>query len=226
MKLNQEQLKLVQQLVNNDVKFSETYIEVYDHVLTAFENHQAVTDIEATYNRIIRQDFGGPKGLLHVEESYNHAFSAQVNRAKWVAFSSFFKWPLLPGTVAVALIVFYIAYILQYQEYALPLISGLIFGPVGAMLANVFKLKEKGPAAKRSIKQRTFYILSISMFAIYSLILIAGSYVIFVVYHYRLINDLSLSFPVIITASFVCCNVYTIAVTKVYHTQFKILTSK
>jgi len=93
MKLNDLQTAAVKQLVSTEVKFNETYCEVYDHVMTALEAKDSLPDIQQAYSDIIEEDFGGHRGIETLEENRKQVVRMETFQKQMQMLYAFFKLP-------------------------------------------------------------------------------------------------------------------------------------
>lgn len=223
MKLTNEQIATIKQLVNNEVNYNETYLEVYDHVITALEHRDTITDIQNAYAEILEQDLGGHSGLAKLEAESQKAISAQMFKAKWHTFGMFFKWPLLPFTILLGIGIYYFAGIKEVRITTAIIVLVAAFLPLLFLPVSNFMIGLKGRLIKRSVKDGVLNAMMSGMFKLYMRIIMLGFFLNVIPLKFKLIDDISLSFPFTIMACSVFCTLHTMAIFKVYGREYKTL---
>jgi hypothetical protein len=105
-----QQQEFLKAKLNGLLKYSETYAEVYDHILLALTLRTNPKSFEAAVNDIIEEDFGGDFELRRMEDKCRVAAIKKVKKQYRVSFFSWFKSaPLLASMVATFLLLNYIA---------------------------------------------------------------------------------------------------------------------
>ena len=168
MKLTDEQLQVLQIVLSGYVKYKETYEEVYDHVLTALENSDHSKPLDEAINTILLNDFGGFAGLRLIERKCRWAVARQVLAKQGNYLINHFKLPLLPVTIAIyALIYYLIAYFnLGFNRLLLLLATVII-----ANLCTRFRMFRTGyifKKSKKSIKDLPFWIITLVPLGVYT----------------------------------------------------------
>lgn len=107
MTLSEEQLIVLQDTLDDRIKYNETFDEVYDHVLTALEHVDNNVSLGQAINTIMLNDFGGFKGLRKIERKRWWTVARQmVGKQLWF-FIDCLKFPLLPAIAIFSVIIYY-----------------------------------------------------------------------------------------------------------------------
>ncbi|RZA03329.1 MAG: hypothetical protein EOP47_03225 [Sphingobacteriaceae bacterium] len=115
MKLTEEQLVVLQDTLNDHIKYKETYEEVYDHVLTALEQVDNTVPLGEAINTIMLNDFGGFKGLKKIESDRWWMMTRQMVAKLSGYMIDYLKLPLLPITVIIYALIYYFVVELQFS---------------------------------------------------------------------------------------------------------------
>jgi len=110
MKVTQQEQEYLKGLLWSNVKYQETFNEVYDHVLTAADElpETGVSKPEA-FDAIIDNDFGGIGNLTQLEAERAKLVSSVIRKKQRQYQLSYFKLPLLLFTVLLAGVMYYAA---------------------------------------------------------------------------------------------------------------------
>jgi len=225
MKLNQEQTATIQQLVYNEVQYNETYLELYDHVITALENQGPITDLQKAYAQILDQDFGGHGNISKMEEKQKRLLSKEISNAKWRMFASLFKMPFLPVTLLVMGSVYYFT---SKNLYLVPLISiliGVIMLPPLFIIGGNFLVGLKRKFIKTSIRDDATNLMSAYMgkflwrlFFLSSALNLAAK----LITNNTNLNLLNIPYQIAFTTIFIFCAGHTVSVLMVYRKEYEI----
>jgi len=107
MKPTAQQIKTLQDYLNQTLIYREAYEEIYDHILTALEHQPDDIPYQEAINNIIRNDFGDPKNLLKVEKSIKAALVNEAIRRYFAYLKSYFAFPGLLYTLISTLLSYY-----------------------------------------------------------------------------------------------------------------------
>jgi hypothetical protein len=165
MKLNKEQCSIVSDRVWGIVKYRETYEEVYDHILTAIEQHydgkKSVYDLT---EQLINQEFGSSEGIKQLEAEREKIIKSAINKKQWKYVLNHFRFPLIAFTLilAVASYFFIDTYISRKALFLIVFIVALV--PFLACCSRWLKQGIGHKKTKRSVKDNV--ILNNSYFAL------------------------------------------------------------
>jgi hypothetical protein len=141
MKPNIEQEKIIEHALRSALKFKDTYDEVYDHILSAFNALPGDVDFTDTLYGIIANDFGGVKGLKKIERKHTwlaiRHFIADYLKALLIPLTSVILVFLIPVT---GLFYFLIA---SGRLNGLQLQLVLTFIPIGVLGIAVYKFRQQ-----------------------------------------------------------------------------------
>ena len=110
MKVTQQEQAYLKDLIWSNVKYQETYNEVYDHVLTAAEELPHTEDLKPeTFDAIFDSDFGGIGALEQLEAERAKIVSSTIRKKQRQYQLSYFKLPLLLFTMLLSGTIYYAA---------------------------------------------------------------------------------------------------------------------
>jgi hypothetical protein len=173
MKLTEDQLIILQDTLNERIKYKETYDEVYDHVLTALEQVDSNIPLGQAINTIMLNDFGGFKGLKKIERRRWWMVILQMAKKQLWYLIDYLKFPLLPTTLIIYALIYYCVVELQFNlvgymfiysasMYMIPLCSTYWYLKSGHRFKNIKKSIKKHPLA--IVSQAPFYIFAGTFF--------------------------------------------------------------
>lgn len=161
------QKKELRALLWENVKFKETYYEVYDHILTALEAYED-NDLEfdELIEQIINEDFGGMDMLLTMEAKREEIVVKQVRARHWQHIMSYFSLPLFIITLFVTGMAFYLgAYISRDSVIKMVAVTAIL--PIIPFLSKLFNLEYKASIKDGVVKEagiRGVFILNLVLF--------------------------------------------------------------
>ena len=129
MKPTNQQKQWLQNYLQSVLKYRETCIEVYDHLLAALEEKPETRFFETNVIEIIESDFGGNNGLLKLEENFEAYFGKQIA----LNYSSIFmkKWLGVPGFAYFGLIALCLYQSMDFYNFHFVAVKRLLlFTPV------------------------------------------------------------------------------------------------
>jgi len=167
MKVTNEEQEYLKNLLWSNVKYQETYNELYDHVLTAVEE---LPDNEIqrteTFNNIIENHFGGMYALEGLETERAKIVSSTIRKKQRQYLLSYFKLPLLLFTVLLAGSMYYAADMVPRKAVLIVvLFVGLSPAVIAALrgMIRFFKRKHQKPSIKDKVIEQ-LGTLSMSLF--------------------------------------------------------------
>lgn len=168
MKLTEEQLQVLQIILSGYVKYKETYEEVYDHVLTDLENGYYSKPFDEAINTIVLNDFGGSAGLRLMERKRRWAVARQVLAKQGRYLINHFKWPLLPVTITIYALIYYL---ITNFNFGFNRLYFLVATVLIANLCTRFRMFRTGYIfinSRKSIKDLPFWIITLVPLGVYS----------------------------------------------------------
>jgi hypothetical protein len=223
MKLTDEQLQVLQIVLSGYVKYKETYEEVYDHVLTALENSDNSKPLEEAINIILLNDFGGFAGLRLLERKRRWAAERQVLAKQGHYLINYFKWPLLPVTIAIYWLIYYLIANFNFGFNGMfLLVSTIIIGNVCTRF-RMFRMGYIFKKYKKSINDLPFWIITLVPFGIYMALNILIKIIFFTFYYqynfreFHHIHEFLPVYSLLITLYII----YNISVIKLHKDEFK-----
>ncbi len=221
MTLNEEQKSIIKTLVSNEVIYQETYVEVYDHIMSTLETQDFIGDFQKAYADVLEKNFGGHSGIEKLEGTREWLTRKEITQRKWNFFFEFFKGP--------AVIVSLILGVFCYYGFHNRHFSLWLFGTMGIMIILPFfifhvvnfisGLKKKKKGHKKLISDNA---LSSSATLIFSLIIILNfiSFLIGLTPLKSVILFPKQFTPVIESAIFLFVTFYAVAVLRLYKNEF------
>ncbi|WP_448703021.1 hypothetical protein ACFGVR_11775 [Mucilaginibacter sp. AW1-3] len=226
MKLNEEQMASISVLVNNEVKYRETYSEVYDHILTALEARTTLPDLQKAYSEILEEDFGGHPGLEKLESFRERAFKRSISSRRLNFFVRAIKWPGILVTLPLAVFVYYNA---AHHLLILPILFAIVSAvmlPMLTLTAGNFIMgwqNYRGIKSKASIRDDGINAMADHIFTLIVRIMaftfITGGLVTFL--GFKVVPFPPGSAPIIYTATFMFCVLNAAAFFSIYYQELK-----
>ncbi len=170
MKITEEQLQVLKITLSGYVKYKEAYEEVYDHVLTALENGDNTKPLDETINTILLNDFGGLAGLRLIERKRRWAVTLQVLAKQGSYLINHFKWPLLPVTLIIYALIYYL---ITNFNFGFNRLYFLLATVLIANLCTRFRMFRTGyifKNSRKSVKDLPFWIITLLPLGVYSAI--------------------------------------------------------
>jgi hypothetical protein len=99
MVLTSQQHQEIRNYIFDAPKYTETYNEVYDHIVNALEDKEEVYSIELVTG-IVNGDFGGFNEIRRQEELYQKQINKKYAKLFLTELADSFKWPGLLSNVA------------------------------------------------------------------------------------------------------------------------------
>jgi hypothetical protein len=224
MKLTAEQQDNISVLVNNEVKYQETYLEMYDHVLSALEARDTIPDLQRAYREVLEEDFGGHGGLMELEYMQNRMLREEMEEKRDLYFAEFFKWPGIFIPVTIAVICYY--GIINFKLFApclfLATLLTIVLPFVFIALGNMF-IQFKKHEGKKSIKNNGARAMALRIFWYYVGICVVGN-IVKIIFFYIIKFDRSTMLAInkgFIFIVFLYTFLYAIAAFRAYTEEFK-----
>ena len=221
MILNEQQQSIIRTLVSNEVTYQETYVEVYDHILSTLETRDFIPDFQKAYAEILEEDFAGHSGIEKLEAAREWLTQKEITQKKWYFFFEFFKGP--------AVIVSLVLGIFCYYGFHNKHFTLWLFGATGIMTVLPFfifhtinfisGLKKKEKGYKKSLSDNA---LSSAATMIFSFIVILDfiSFLIGLTPLKSVVLIPKQFTPVVASALFLFVTFYAVAVLRLYKNEF------
>ena len=143
------------------LKYSETFEEAYDHILTALEKETQTGSFEQAVRKVINEEFGSPKGLVDMEHSYYKAATKDATRQQNQSFLNHFKFPGILYTLLLFTVIYYGINALNLTIYGLlGILSVMISISWISILVKYYYAGFYTNNIKRSVKDKIFMNLS------------------------------------------------------------------
>jgi len=100
MMITQAQQENIKEILWHNLKFRETFDELYDHILTSIERTE--TDEKLPYEiatDILKNEFGGWEKLKELETSRQKEIQKHLRKKLWELMKGYFRFPLIMFTL-------------------------------------------------------------------------------------------------------------------------------
>jgi hypothetical protein len=108
MKPTSQQIKVLQDYLHQTLTYREAYDEIYDHILSALEQHPDDVTFEEAVNQVINNDFGGPKNLVKAEKGIKDTLVKDSIQRYIGYLLAYFKFPAVLATALGILLIYYL----------------------------------------------------------------------------------------------------------------------
>lgn len=224
MKLNQVQTATIKQLVSNEVKFNETYCEVYDHVITALESENVLPDIQKAYSDIIEEDFGGHRGIQQLETFRERQFKRSISSKRLNFFVLAIKWPGILISLPLGMAVYYcIQRYLLLMPILLIIVAAMVLPMLLITIGNfITGLRNTGSIKSKSISDSAFNIMGSFILTWFVRVLAASAILhgLGAMLGFKVVLFPVAFEPAIYTTIFLFCIINAVAVFTIYYKQF------
>ncbi|MGZ3755635.1 MAG: hypothetical protein ACXVAY_09640 [Mucilaginibacter sp.] len=113
MTLTSLQRDMLKKYLSKNLRYRETYIEFYDHILSALELSPENMPLWEAVEKIIGDDFGGYAGIAGIETKYKKAIFKEIQKKYFAGLVRYLKLPL----IGVTLILFAVFYMVCLQPW-------------------------------------------------------------------------------------------------------------
>jgi len=166
MILNEEQQSIIKMLVSNEVTYQETYVEVYDHILSTLEKRDFISDFQKAYAEVLEADFGGHSGIEKLEANRERQTRKEIIQKKWHFFSEFFKGPAIIISLVLGVFCYYGFNNKHFGLYllcatAVMALLPFLFLSIGNLIAG---LKMKNKEDKKRFNDDALYSAAVMVF--------------------------------------------------------------
>ncbi len=153
MKPTLQQEENLRTYLRKELRYRETYEEVYDHILTALEQKPQEVSFQDSVNQIIKDDFGGGKGLIKTEKKCYESVADEANTQQWNYFKSNFEYSSLSYTSTLFLIIYFSILKIPFIPFIIAfLVVILVIVPATVKLARYFYIGYFTLDTKSSVK--------------------------------------------------------------------------
>lgn len=217
MKLSPQQDINLREYIRDVVRYRETYEEVYDHVMSALEQHNYRCTAEEAINQILREDFGGYENLRYMEIEAKATVVAN-SVGKFVGFMlSYFKWPRLLYTLALGALIYFTLGQVRLQPLMFEGIFALVILTPGILsMRRYYLVGYLFRDTKRSIRDDIF--ARISMVPTRLFVFLGLGIVISIDKYHNIWNNAT---PSVLTALYLLSGIYLLAIVQLYRDEFK-----
>jgi hypothetical protein len=221
MNIDKTQKAWISKLVYENVKYNETYHEVLDHVISSLELEE---DTKITFHQKLKQiwdkDFGGYENLPYLEKQREKAVNKQIGKRHLKIFKSYFRFPLIAGTI---LMVVFFSILSNYIQPKFFVLVYAFFGiiPVLIYAKDYFKLKKYQIGNKISIKKSKMNSLGVVLGASLNWLIFLPTF--FDIEPSQVLVKLPVSIIILLAVFYV---IYALSYFKLYKETFKMELSK
>jgi hypothetical protein len=217
MKITAEQKTWLRNYLSENLKYSETCAEFYDHILTGLEHYEAQVSFFDAVDAIIIRDFGSIWGMIANESRYHDHTIAEIKKKYWHTIKDTTRVPSIIMFMASAAVVFYAVNqpwfnnsIFALLLFTIALIPSVLNGIRYIKTGFVFK------DTKKSVKDEAFIWMKNAP-AVFSVL------VLFLVWLFKIpMNTEPVKQPIIITIILLAYAIHTLSFYKTYKKQNKI----
>lgn len=217
MKTTLQQEEILRKYLRKVLLYRETYEEVYDHILTALQQKPQHVSFQDSVNQIIKDDFGGGRGLIKMEKKCYKLASDEAISQQWNYFKSNFKFPKLIYTLILFLTIYFIV---SKIAYALFIIAFLVFAgfvvPGLLILFRYFNVGYFTLDTKKSIKDNIMRKIAYLFYQVilFPLMLLSN--------HKKYIDFFIIEHTIIITLGITILILYIMSFIKLSKDEFKV----
>ncbi len=151
--LTPQQNKLIlAKLKSAGLKYQEVYEELIDHYTTAIETKIAEGSTFEQALHAVHEDFGGNKGVKHIEERFNSQMFKFYRNLHLKNLGAHFQWPQALLTFLTGTLVYGLSYLLKGNIILFFGLSLLAFVPLVLSIYYFFKLRKEANYSKKTAK--------------------------------------------------------------------------
>jgi hypothetical protein len=154
MMITQAQQENIKEILWHNLKFRETFDELYDHILTSIERTE--TDDKLPYEiaiDIIKNEFGGWEKLKELETSGQKEIQKHLRKKLWELMKGYFRFPLIMFTLLASGSFYYVADHLSRKIIVLMMFLAVMMPLLMCYKIIPFPLKRWSKKYKASIKE-------------------------------------------------------------------------
>ena len=221
MKPSLQQEENLRTYLRKELRYRETYEEVYDHILTALEQKPDNVPFQDLVNQIIKDDFGGGKGLLEMEKRCHQMVTDEMVGLQLNYFKSNFKFPNLVYTLILFLTIYLVVPQISHASFIITFLNfaGLIV-PGIVILIRHFNVKYFTLDIKKSVKDS---IIRKIAYIFYQFILFPS---IIGLNHKKNIDSFIIDYTSIVALGITILILYILSFIKLSKSEFKVYTTK
>lgn len=217
MKPTLQQEENLRTYLRNELLYRETYEEVYDHIITALQQKPQHVSFQDSVNQIIKDDFGGGKGMVEMEKKCYELVADEAVSQQWNYFKSNFRFPSLVYTLILFLTIYLIVSKIAPTSF---IISFLVFTgfvvPGILILLRYFNLGYYTLDTKKSIKDN---IMRKIAYLFYQVILFP---LMLLLNHKKYIDSFIIDHTIIIDLGITVLILYILSLIKLSRDEFKV----
>jgi hypothetical protein len=176
MTLDEEQKSIIRTLVSHEVAYQETYLEVYDHIMSTLETRDCIGDFQKAYGEVLKKDFGGHSGIERLEETREWVIRKEIIQKKWRFFFEFFKGPAVIVSLTLGVFCYYGFHNKHFTFWLL--LATVILSVLPFFIFHVIKfisgLKKKEKENKKSINENALSSAATMIFSFISILNLVG----------------------------------------------------
>ena len=93
MKLSKEDIRYLNEFLNNELIYRETYNEMQDHILSALEQYPDHASFQSAFHNIINTQFKGTAGLRSIDRQFKRHAVTEMRNRYFAHIMDMFKFP-------------------------------------------------------------------------------------------------------------------------------------
>lgn len=217
MILTSQQQDLLKKYLSKNLKYRETYLEFYDHILSALAFSSADMPLWEAVEKIIETDFGGYAGIAGIETRYKNTIFKEIQKRYFAGLVGYFKLPLI-GITAMLFVLFYAICIQPWFSFMI--FFGIIIAIriVPGLIKSIWHIRSGYlfSNTKKSVKDGVFKWLDYLPGMLFILFLTAHA-----LDQRSPVDWFKNTSPIILAVLMMACALHTIVYYKIYQNEFK-----
>lgn len=132
----EDRIEVTKYLKSIDVRTMEFFEEMYDHIITSYQNRVNKKEhIKDHLRDVVQPAFGGVKGIQSVMKAQQKLRQKMIGKRVWSLFKSYlFRWPTILITLMIALILYQLNIVFNPKHVLIGIIGMTILTPAVIVL--------------------------------------------------------------------------------------------
>ena len=148
----QQREAILAKLKSAGIKYQEVYEELVDHYSSAIEVKIKEGSTFGQALEAVHTDFGGNKGVKHVQEQFWSQMVRFYRNLHWQNFRQHFQWPQALLTLCMGGLVYTLSFLLKGNAALFYGLSLLAFSPFILSAFHFYQLRKKATYSKKTAK--------------------------------------------------------------------------
>lgn len=138
---DQDKKEVVKYLKSIDVRTMEFFEEMYDHIITSYQNRVNKNEpIKDHLRHVVQPAFGGVKGIQRVMKAQQKLRQKMIGKRAWGLFKGYlFSWPTVLITVMITLIIYQLNTFFNPKYVLITIMASSLFIPILIVLIGHWK---------------------------------------------------------------------------------------